>query len=168
MKFCQKCGTQLDDDAVFCSGCGNNVTTPGVNNTYANNAYPNNAYPNNAFPNNAYPNNTVVNKGRCVPAFIVGLIGSIFGLFGGMCVSACYSFGNDEVVPLILLVGGSLLGLIGACMCFSKAKVGSTLQLVAAILIAICVFGITGADFATLAGMLLLGVGGLVGLLMSK
>ena len=25
MKFCQKCGTQLSDDAVFCSSCGNRI-----------------------------------------------------------------------------------------------------------------------------------------------
>lgn len=25
MKYCEKCGTQLDDNAVFCSGCGNKV-----------------------------------------------------------------------------------------------------------------------------------------------
>ena len=148
MKFCVHCGKELASDASFCMNCGNVVsdqTAAGPSGT----------------------NKNAANQ-RCLPAFVVGLIGSIFGLFGGMCVSACYSLSGNDGVPMFFLVGGSLIGLIGSCMCFSKARLGAILQLVAAGMIAICAFGITGADVTTLMGMLLLGVGGVVGLLMTK
>lgn len=28
MKYCEKCGTQINDDVNFCTGCGNNTSTP--------------------------------------------------------------------------------------------------------------------------------------------
>lgn len=30
MKFCQKCGAQIDDDAIFCSNCGFSSQMPGM------------------------------------------------------------------------------------------------------------------------------------------
>lgn len=140
MKFCSKCGKENVDNAVVCQGCGAQFDVT--------------------------QNKT--NGVKCVPAFVLGLIGAIFGLFGGMCVSACYSFGGAEGEPLFFMVGGSIIGLIGACMCFSKAKIGSLLEVVGAVMIGYCAFTITGSDIASLIGMLLLGVGGIVGLTMSK
>lgn len=102
---------------------------------------------------------------RSVAAFVVGLIGAVFGMFGGMCVAACSSFVGNDGIALFMLVGGSVVGLIGACMCLSKAKIGGLLQMGGAVMIAICAFTITGADFMTLIGMLMLAIGGLCGLL---
>lgn len=105
---------------------------------------------------------------RNVAAFVLGLIGSIFGLIGGLCVSACYSFIGSETTPMIMMVGGSILGLIGCCMCFSKAKIGSLLELAGAVLIAICAFAITGAGIMSLVSIALLGIGGIVGFVTTK
>lgn len=140
MKFCEKCGKEVKDEAVVCPECGA-----------------------------AIERKPAKTKGtRCMPAFILGLIGAIFGLFGGFCVSACYSFGGNEIAPMFFMIGGSLVGLVGSCMCFNKAKLGSILEIIAAVMIAYCAFTITGADITSLVGMLLLGVGGVVGLIMSK
>ena len=32
MKFCTKCGAQMEDDALFCPKCGNKVNSSGVSN----------------------------------------------------------------------------------------------------------------------------------------
>lgn len=139
MKYCEKCGKEVMDGAVVCQECGA-----------------------------AIEKNQIKQIGtRCMPAFILGLIGAIFGLFGGICVSACYSFGGNDGTPMFFMIGGSLIGLIGSCMCFNKAKFGSILEIIAAVMIAYCALTITGADIASLVGMLLLGVGGVVGLIMS-
>lgn len=145
MAFCNTCGKQLMEGELVCTQCG----------TPARNANQNSA------PVYVQPKN----PNASIPAFVLGLIGAIFGLFGGLCVSACASVGGNEAAPLLLIVGGSIVGLIGACMCFKKAKKGAILELVAAVMIAICAFGITGADFSTLIGMVLLAIGGLVGFL---
>lgn len=104
---------------------------------------------------------------RSIPAFVVGLIAGIFGLFGGLCVAACYSVGGQGGLPLIMLVGGSIVGLIGACIAMKDARKGSLMELAAAVMMAICVFGSTGGGFMILASMILFAVGGLVGLLSS-
>lgn len=148
MKFCKHCGNQLSDDVAFCNKCGNAVgeATPAANNVVIINNKPSGS----------------------VPAFVLGLIGAIFGLFGGICITACYDFGGQGGAPLLLMVGGSIVGLIGACLCFKKVKVGSALEILAAVMIAICVFFITGSDIMSLVGMILLLVGGIVGLLTGK
>ena len=138
--FCKNCGNQLNDGAQFCTNCGTSVnggTAPATEN----------------------------NSQKCLPAFILGLIGSIFGIFGGLCTTMCAglvssSGGNSA---FILIFGGAIVGLIGACLCLNKAKIGSVLELVAAIMMIICAFGITGADFMTVIALLLLLVGGLIG-----
>ena len=152
MAFCQNCGTENKEGMVFCSNCGAQISksvAPTQQMPYVQKAVP-----------------TAVQKS--VPALVLGLIGAMFGLLGGLCVAACYSLGGQDGVPLILMVGGSILGLIGSCLCFSKAKVGSALELIGALMIAICAFGITGADMMSLVGMALLAVGGLVGLFTAK
>ena len=140
MKYCVKCGKELMDEAVVCQECGATIERK--------------------------PAKTKGNM--CMPAFILGLIGAIFGLFGGICVSACYGFGGNDGAPMFFMIGGSLIGLIGSCMCFNKAKTGSILEIISAVMIAYCAFTITGADITSLVGMLLLAVGGVVGLVMSK
>ena len=140
MKYCVKCGKEVTNEAAVCQECGAAIEGKSSKATGT----------------------------RCTPAFILGLIGGILGLFGGICVSACYSFGGGSDAPVFLMIGGSLIGLIGSCMCFSKAKLGSVIEIIAAVMIGYCAFAITGADINSLVGMLLLGVGGIVGLIMSK
>ncbi|MEE1186931.1 MAG: hypothetical protein UHN02_06080 [Acutalibacteraceae bacterium] len=139
MKFCDKCGKEVMDETVVCPECGATIGKK-LGKT---------------------------KETKCMPAFILGLIGAIFGLFGGICVTACYSFGGNDGAPMFFMIGGSLIGLIGSCLCFKKAKFGSILEIVAAVMIAYCAFTVTGADITSLVGMLLLGVGGAIGLVMS-
>ncbi len=104
---------------------------------------------------------------RSLPAFILGLIGSIFGILGGFCTTACASIFSSGTAPLIMIFGGSIVGLVGACMCLNKAKIGSILQILAAVSIFICAYTISGADLMTVLGMLLLAAGGLIGFVSS-
>lgn len=147
MKFCQRCGKQIIDEAVICPYCG--CPTQMQANAY-------------------YNMQQAPAKNRSIPGFVLGLIGAIFGLFGGICVSALTSFGGNDEAAMILMIGGSLVGLVGSCLCFGKPKIGAILELAGAVMIAICAFGITGSDIAALMGMFLLAVGGLVGLLTSS
>ncbi|MBE6708552.1 MAG: zinc-ribbon domain-containing protein [Ruminococcaceae bacterium] len=153
MKFCTNCGKQLSDGEAFCSGCGKPVQSTAQSPVQANRMQ------------------TQTNPAKaesCVPAFVLGLIGAIFGLFGGMCVAACNSIGGNEGAALFLIVGGSIVGLIGACMCFKRAKLGSVVELIGAVMMAICIFGVTGADFMSIIGMIMLAIGGLIGLLLGS
>ena len=139
MKMCKKCGTMVDAETKFCTKCGE-----------------------------AVDNTASAGGSKSMAAFVIGLIGAIFGLFGGLCVSACYGFSGNDGLPLILMCGGSVVGLVGSCMCLNKAKIGCILEFVGAVMIAICAFGFTGADLVSLVGMAMLAVGGVVGFLTAK
>lgn len=102
-----------------------------------------------------------------LPSFILGLIGSIFGASGGLCMTMCSSLYSSGMSAFILILGGSIVGLVGACKCLKDVKIGSILELIAAIMIIICAYGITGSDFSTIIGMLLLLIGGIIGLIYS-
>ncbi len=135
---CKSCGNILSDCDTFCPRCGNPV----------------------------YP----VKKddaGKFLPSFILGLIASIFGMGGGLCVTMIDSFGGSGVAPFLLIFGGSIVGLVGACKCLTDVKKGSILELIAALLIIICAFGITGGDIGTVLALLLFAVGGAVGFIHS-
>lgn len=80
-----------------------------------------------------------------------------------MC-SSLYSSGTSAFV---LILGGSIVGLIGACKCLKNAKQGSILEIIGAIMIIICAYGITGSDFSTIIGMVLLLISGIIGLIYS-
>ena len=107
--------------------------------------------------------NGAVKRNRCLPSFIRGLVASLFGIMGGLCTTMCDSLISNGVAPFILIVGGSVVGLVGACLCMNKAKIGSILQFVAAIMIIICAYGVTGAEFMTIFAMILFIVSGIVG-----
>lgn len=104
-------------------------------------------------------------RNRCLPSFIIGLVASLFGIMGGLCTTMCDSLVSNGVAPFLLIVGGSVVGLVGACLCMSKAKIGSILQLVAAVLIIICAYGISGAEFMTIFAMILFIVSGIIGII---
>lgn len=57
------------------------------------------------------------------------------------------------------------MGIIGACLCLNKAKKGAILEIISGVMIAICAYAITGADFMSVFAMVLLLASGLIGLI---
>lgn len=113
-------------------------------------------------PGPGYQNNAPDPGQRSLPAFIVGLLGSIMGMLGGICTSMC-DLKTGGNASFILIFGGAVVGLIGACMCLNKAKTGSVLELIGAVMMIICAYGITGADIMSIFGFVLLLTGGIIG-----
>lgn len=103
---------------------------------------------------------------KCLPSFILGLIGGICGIFGGFCTTMCDVFGGGNA-PFLLIFCGSIIGLIGACLCLSKARIGSLLELVSGIMIMICAYGITGSGMMSVIAMLMFLFGGIIGIVYS-
>lgn len=137
--FCKKCGQEIEGGVQFCPNCGN--------------------------PSSESQELTLKKeeKLRCLPSFILGLIGSLFGMFGGICTTMC-SFGSSSNNAFFLIVGGSLIGLIGACLCLNKAKLGSILETAGALMIIYRAYFKGGSDFMTVIALVLLLLGGIVGL----
>lgn len=135
---CTKCGKENDNSSTFCGSCGSSLFSDTQNNT---------------------PKST--SDDRCLPSFILGLIGSIFGILGGICTTMCSAF--DSNGAFIMIVGGSTIGLIGACQCLKRAKIGSVLELVGVVMIIMRAFT-AGAEFITVIGMIFLALAALIGL----
>ena len=146
--ICKNCGKTIENEsATFCTGCGASLSGGAINSS----------------PKYSKPA-TTGNGVKFLPSFIIGLIGSIFGMMGGLCVTMCTSLYDSGVSAFLLIFGGSVVGLVGACKCLSDAKKGSIIELIGAIMIIICAFGITGADPATIIGLVFLLVSGIMGL----
>ena len=162
--FCHKCGNEMGDNEKYCSKCGaenkeydggreqNGRSAPSIE---AENDY-----------NMQHKLHRTGSEERCLPAFILGLIGSIMGIFGGFCVTMCASMAmvNMGGAAFIFIFGVSVVGMIGACQCLKNVKRGSILQLIGAVMIIICAYGITGADLMSVLAFLLLLIGGIIGL----
>ena len=99
-------------------------------------------------------------KGKCLASFIIGLIGSIFGILGGLCTTMCSCGGAGSA--FILIFFGSIIGMIGTTLCLSKAKLGCILQIVAALMIIIQAYT-KGAEFMSIFAWILLMVAGIIG-----
>lgn len=160
--FCPNCGNEIPDGAQFCGKCGcstngkvdNPQNTPNYNKQY------------NTAPHNNTP--AVSHEDRFLPAFILGLIGGIFGIFGGYCTTLCTCYSaRSSNAAFFLIFCGSILGLIGACLCLKKALIGSIIELAAAIMIIICAYGISGSEFMTILALLLFLAGGITGIIFS-
>lgn len=183
--YCMQCGAEVKDGNNFCPNCGAPLNGQNGHRTTQENVYWNDGsgkIPSSGYHNNAghgsgnwnnsnvsrpgYQNNTPGPNQRSLPAFIIGLIGSILGMMGGLCTSMC-DFRTGGNAPFILIFGGAVVGLIGSCMCLNKAKTGSILQLVGALMMIICAYGITGAEFMSIFGFVLLLTGGIIGLIQS-
>lgn len=171
--FCSQCGNKLEENARFCPVCGKQVKRAatssekfGHNGRSEEDVGYNRAVNRNNYASGKAANNMGTTKEyqRCLPAFIIGLIGSIFGMFGGLCVTMC-DWRTGGNAPFLLIFGGSVVGLIGACLCMSKAKTGSILELIGGVMIIICAYGITGADVMSVFAMVLLLIGGLIGII---
>ena len=137
--ICKKCGKILEDSTQFCDNCGTSTTS------------------------SAKTKNETI---KCLPSFILGLIGSILGMFGGLCTTMCDVLGGGNA-PFLFIFGGSVIGLIGACMCLSKARLGSVLELIGSLMIIYCAFFKTGSGIMTVFGLVLLLAGGLIGVVYS-
>ena len=136
---CTYCGHENSNDTSTCTHCGKALTTCVSTDSPKNEA-----------------------KLRCLPSFILGIAGSLLGILGGICTTMC-SMGNSNSA-FFLIVGGSLIGLIGACLCLNKAKLGSILEMVGAIMIIYRAYFRGGSDFLTVIALLFLLFAGLIGL----
>lgn len=191
---CIRCGAEAGDGDAICKNCGAPLGTPngaagninsqgriyqngtggkGSGQESRNNAggnSPESGYQNygggHNYSGSGAPNNGAGPGQRSLPAFIVGLIGSILGMLGGLCTSMC-DFRTGGNASFVLIFGGAVVGLIGSCMCLNKARTGSVLQLVGALMMIICVYGITGAEFMSIFGLILLLTGGIIGIVQS-
>ena len=70
MKFCSRCGTQLEDDDVFCPSCGEVCDTTMVNNANNN--------------RNSSQNNRQTMSKRDKDTKTLGILSIIFGALGGV------------------------------------------------------------------------------------
>ena len=107
MKFCQKCGKEIHDDAVICTGCGCAVSTSKEN-------FPNNTTPNTNFSSH----DSATSDGLGITSIILGAIGIPFSLllaitgylFGGAGLALAIisskknPFSNKAKVGLILSI----------------------------------------------------------------
>lgn len=142
---CSNCGAELKSGEKYCTNCGAESKRE------------------EQYCSELTEKNT--KKIRFLPSFIVGLIGSIFGIFGGMCMTMCSSFYSSSAKAFIFILGGSIVGMVGACECLKDTKKGSILELIGAVMIIICAYGITGAEFQTILALVLLLISGTMGLL---
>ncbi len=141
--FCEKCGKEMINGR--CPFCGNIAGAPSANQQTA-------------------PANP--DEVRSLPAFILGLIGAIFGMLGGICTTMCggivsSSFGNTA---FIFIFGGSVAALIGACLCLKKAKLGSIVMSIGTVLVIWRAWFGGGAEFMTVIGSVLMLTGCIIGL----
>lgn len=137
---CKNCGYEINDGEKVCKNCGNKIQQ----------------------------SETIHNQKettRFLPSFILGLVASLFGISGGLCTTMCNSLYSSGISPLLLIFGGSIVGLIGACKCLSNVKIGSIIELIAAVMMIICLYGITGGDVASVVSMLLFLVSGIIGII---
>ncbi len=149
--FCKKCGNELPEGSKFCAKCGHSTAEP-ENITNENSCI-----------------SALKQENKCLPAFILGLIASIFGMFGGFCMTMCAGVISSSAsnFAFFFIFCGSILGLVGACLCLKKALLGSVLQLAAALMIIIYAYGMVGAEFMTIFSMLLFLAGGIIGIVFS-
>lgn len=134
--ICKNCGNQLNEGDKVCGRCGSVVHVQ-----------------------------TKKNGKKFLPSFILGLIASIFGIGGGFFMTMCSSFYSSGNAAFILIFGGSIVGLIGACQCLKNVLIGSILELVAAVMIIICAYGPIGGDFMTVLSMILFIASGAIGMI---
>lgn len=140
--FCKKCGKEIDGNMRFCPYCQEPTTNVQVN----------------------APEQKTAQL-RCLPSFILGLIGSIFGILGGVCTTMC-TIGKSSNDAFLLIVGGSVIALIGACLCLNKAKLGSVLEVIGTLMIIFRAFS-HGAEFMTVFAIVFLVLASLIGVVYS-
>lgn len=134
MKYCVSCGAENDDDANVCIKCGY------------------------SFNSNVHVQNNVNETSRTIE-LVLGILGAVFGLFGAVFAIMFSAFGGSEILILGLsALIASIVGIIGSVYVKTNAKYGGIILIISAIwlLISISVFGIMGAIFLGIAGILAL------------
>lgn len=137
MKFCVSCGTENEDDAIFCTKCGYNFNEESKT------------------PNKQ---TTATETSRTIE-LVLGIIGGIFGLLGGVFAIIVSTVGGSEILVLgISAILASIVGIIGSVYVKNNAKTGGIILIVSAIwlLISISACGILGAVLLGISGLLAL------------
>jgi len=165
-RFCNQCGKELTEGVQFCSKCGARLNS-GVSGFDKKQGF----YCKNQKVSNFIANNKVLSYffeyKKCLVSFILGLIGSIMGMFGGLCTTMCSFTGSAGNSAFLYIFGGAVIAMIGSCLCLSKTRIGSMLQLFGAILIIVRAFSYYGADFLTVFSLVFLLVASLIGIISS-
>ncbi len=136
MKFCVSCGTENDDDTIFCTKCGYNFNED----------------------SKTPVKQTATETSRTIE-LVLGIIGGIFGLLGGAFAILLSSFGGSEILGLgISAILASIVGIVGSVYVKTNAKTGGIILIVSAIwlLISISAYGILGAVLIGISGLLAL------------
>ena len=109
--YCSKCGKKLEDDAVFCSGCGFKIGEIHVNNSTG--------------------NDNVPSKGKSVASLVLGIVGLLLGLLYLAAsleidptyvsqISESFAFKLGYAIGSVLLPG--ICAIIGMCLAVSAKK----------------------------------------------
>ncbi len=154
---CIRCGAEAGDGDAICKNCGAPLGTP---NGAAGNINSQGRIYQNGTGGKGSGQESRNNAGGNSPESGYQNYG------GGLCTSMC-DFRTGGNASFVLIFGGAVVGLIGSCMCLNKARTGSVLQLVGALMMIICAYGITGAEFMSIFGLILLLTGGIIGIVQS-
>ncbi len=152
-RYCGKCGYPISGTESVCKGCGAPVSATDTNAKGS------------ELTQNTASDFILFRNIKCLPAMIVGIIAATFGILGGACTTACTSMYGAGEQSLFLIVGGSILGLVGACISYKKAIIGGLLQLTGALLMTICAYS-SGAELMTILSYIMFYVSGAMGLIM--
>ena len=126
MTYCEKCGIENADSAMFCKKCGESNKTVEFQKT-----------------------------SRTVE-LVLGVIGGIFGLLGGIFALMFSAFAPSVGSLGVSAVLASIVGIVGAAYVMQNAKWGGIILIVSALwlLISISLFGVLGAVLLGLAGLI--------------
>lgn len=118
MAYCRNCGTQISDNAAFCSHCGCAVNMTNSNNPFFNNPYA----------------NAPVKNGMATASLVLGILGVLFcnAYFLGLPLN---------IVGLVLAVKSRKISASG------KGTAGLVLTIIGLSLTSIAFFGQTVAGF---------------------
>ena len=165
-KFCSQCGKELDAGVQFCAWCGTklNGDVSGVD-TKQNTSCKNQKMLD-FIANNKVLSYLFTYK-KCLPAFIIGLVGGILGMFGGLCTTMCSFSSSAGNSAFLLIFCGAVIAVVGSCLCLTKARIGSAVQLLGTLMIIIRAFSHNGAEFLTIFSFVFLLVASVIGIISS-
>ena len=111
MKFCVSCGTENEDDTIFCTKCGYNFNEESKTSQIQ----------------------TTTETSRTIE-LVLGIIGGIFGLLGGAFAIILSAFGGTEILALgISAILASIVGIVGSVYVKNNAKTGGIILIVSAV-----------------------------------
>lgn len=105
---------------------------------------------------------------KSIPAFVVGLIGGIVGIIGSIIPLACAAAvagldgGVFYAVVCCCFLLPAILAIIGAALCFKKARVGAII-LVFATVLSIVGLVLYGLSIATIIALIMYAVAAILG-----